>query len=165
MANAFLDIVGQPALVADTNKKLVLGANAAASLICNTDGSLSAQGSVGILSQKTGLTTDSTAGNITYTAAFLLTGLIVRDPNGAGRTDTTDTAANIIAGIPALNIDGAAWMVYLVNTADAAEAITLAGGTGVTISNVGQTVAQNESAILLFRRTSSSAITLYIFGA
>jgi len=165
MPDLYLDTVGQPSVIAASGKSLVLGAGGAASLKLNTDGSFTALGTTGILAQKTGLTNDTTAGNLTITAAFLLTGLITRDPNGAGRTDTTDTAANIIAGIPALSVDGAVWPVILINTADAAEAITLAGGTGVTISNVGQTIAQNESALLLFRRTSSTAITLYIIGA
>src|SRR5258708_2593347 len=41
----------------------------------------------------------STAGNVTYTAAQLYTGTIVRDTNGAARTDTLDTAAAIVAQI------------------------------------------------------------------
>lgn len=111
------------------------------------------------------LTDITTAGAETYTAAQLATGVITRDPAGAARTDTTDTAANIIAGTPALSANGDCLACWLINTADAAEAITLAGGTGVTVSNVGQTLAQNESALLLFRRTSASAVTLYIIGA
>lgn len=107
----------------------------------------------------------TTAGAGTYTAAQLAGGLITRDPAGAGRTDTTDTAANLIAGTPALSRDGDTLFCYVINTADAAEAITLAGGTGVTVSNVGQTIAQNESALLIFKRTSSTAVTLYIVGA
>lgn len=114
--------------------------------------------------QNSGLTNLTTAGNETYTAAHLMSRIITRDPNGGGRTDTTDTAANILAAFPAL-ADGDMFEVILINTADAAEAITLAGGTNVTISNVGQTIAQNEAAILIFRRTSSTALTLYIVGA
>lgn len=111
-----------------------------------------------------GLTTLTTVGNETYTGAQLATGLIARDPNGAARTDTTDTATAIINALN-LRHTGDSTRVYLINTADAAEAITLAGGTGVTISNVGQTVAQNEAAILLFRQTADAAVTLYILGA
>lgn len=115
--------------------------------------------------QNLGLTNITTAGNETYTAAQLATGLITRDPNGGGRTDTTDTAANILAALPVLANDGDTFEVRLINTADAAEVITLAAGSNVTISNVGQTLAQNESALLLFRRTSSTTVTLYIIGA
>jgi hypothetical protein len=106
----------------------------------------------------------ATVGNETYTAAQLAGGVITRDPAGGARTDTTDTAAAIIAAMK-LEADGECGVCHLINTADAAEAITLAGGTGVTIANVGQTLAQNESAVLLFRRTSATAVTLYILGA
>lgn len=110
------------------------------------------------------VTTLTTAGAETYTAAQLATGLIARDPNGAGRSDTTDTAANIISGLGLAN-DGDCAAVYLINTADAAETITLLAGANVTFSNIGQTLAQNESAILLFRRASSTTVTAYILGA
>lgn len=106
----------------------------------------------------------TTAGAGTYTAAQVAGGIITRDPAGAARTDTTPSAADLIAEL-GLDRDGATAVCYLINTADAAETITLAGGTGVTISNVGQTLAQNEAALLLFRRTSSTAVTLYILGA
>ena len=106
----------------------------------------------------------TTAGPETYTAAQIGGGVIARDPNGAARTGTTDTAAALIVAL-ALMSDGDSAMCYLINTADAAEAITLAGGTGVTLNNAGQTIAQNESALLLFLRTSSTAVTLYIVGA
>lgn len=105
-----------------------------------------------------------TGGAGTYAAAAIAGGVITRDPAGAGRTDTTDTAVAIIAAC-GLAADGESAACYLINTADAAEVITLAGGADVTVSNVGQTVAQNESAVLLFRRTSATAVTLYIIGA
>lgn len=110
------------------------------------------------------VTNIATVGNATYTAAQIATGLITRDPAGGARTDTTDTAAEIIAALD-LDNDGDSARCYLINTADAAEAITLAGGTGVTIANVAQTLAQNESALLLFVRASEMTVTLYIIGA
>lgn len=106
----------------------------------------------------------TTAGAETYTAAQVLGGVITRDPNGAGRTDITDTAANLIRAL-GLDDDGDAATCYLINTADAAEAITLSGGTGVTIANAGQTVGQNEAVVLLFRRTGAAAVTVYVIGA
>ncbi len=120
-------------------------------------------GSGGLFVQNLGLANLTTAGDETYTAAQLKGGLITRDPNGAGRTDTTDTAANLITGL-GLDDDGDSVQCRLVNTADAAEAITLQGGANVTVANAGQTVAQNESVLLIFRRTSASAVTLYVLG-
>lgn len=120
----------------------------------------------GVMTANLTLTNITTAGAETYTAAQIKTGLITRDPNGAGRTDLVDTAANILAGITALAKDGDTHVCYLINTADAAETITLGGApAGITYANAGQTITQNESAILLFRRTSSSAVTVYILGA
>jgi len=106
----------------------------------------------------------TTVGNETYSAAQLAGGIIERDPNGSARTDTTDTAANLIATLK-LQGNGETAECQLINTADAAETITLAGGTGVTLKNALQTIAQNECATLLFRRTAATTVDLYILGA
>lgn len=100
----------------------------------------------------------TTAGAGTYTAAQLLNGVIARDPNGAGRTDTTDTAANIITGL-GLNADYKEAEVVVVNTADAAETITLAGGSGVTLKGA-ITIAQNQSTRLAIMRTGAAAVCI-----
>lgn len=118
----------------------------------------------GRIIQNLTLTDVATVGAATYTKEAIAGGLITRDPAGAGRTDVTPTAADIISQCKLEN-DGECAMCYLVNTADAAEVITLSAGVGVTISNAGQTIAQGESALLLFRRASSTTVTLYIFGA
>lgn len=106
----------------------------------------------------------TTVGAGTYTAAQIAGGIITRDPAGAARTDTTDTAVALISTLALAN-DGDTFVCYLINTADAAEVITIAGGTDVTIANAGQTIAQNESVELLFRRTSATAVTVYVLGA
>ena len=106
----------------------------------------------------------TTAGDLTITVAQMRAGVLTRDPNGAARTDTTPTAALIEAEFPGLQVNDYYCMFYI-NTADAAEAVTLAGGTGVTFSNVGQTIGQNEAALLLFRKTATNAFTVYIIGA
>lgn len=86
--------------------------------------------------------TINTAGNATYTAAQLVGGIINRDPNGSGRTDTTPTAAQIVSEMQSKNsavTDGSsfAWFVY--NTGSGgSETITLNGGTGVTVFGVSQ---------------------------
>ena len=105
-------------------------------------------------------TSISTAGNVTITVANLLSGIIVRDPNGAGRTDTLDTAANIVAGVPGRASNGDIVRVWVVNGADAAETITLAAGTGGAF-DANQTAAsrvipQNTSKLVNVRITNSA---------
>ena len=74
----------------------------------------------------------NTAGNATYTAAQIATGVIVRDPNGAARTDSFPTAALLVAGLPGVKV-GQMVSFLLVNGSDGAadaENITMAAGTG-----------------------------------
>src|SRR5687767_6983163 len=89
------------------------------------------------------VTTDTTAGAVTYTAAALLGGLILRDPNGAGRSDVTPTATQILAEMEDCAV-GTSFTFVIRNTADAAETITLTAGTGVTLSGT-MTIAQSNS--------------------
>jgi hypothetical protein len=115
---------------------------------------------------KTVPATEATAGNATYTTAQLLGGLILRDPAGGARTDTTPTAAQLVAAI-SNPIVGTSFEFTIRNTADAAETITVAGGTGVTTSGT-MTIAQNNSKRFLARldnvTASSEAVTLYSLG-
>lgn len=118
--------------------------------------------------KKLTVTTITTAGAATYTAAQMLGGIILRDPAGAGRTDVTPTAAQIVAAIT----DAAAedsFDCWLVNTADAAEAIALSAGTGVTLVPATISIAQNENALLKVRVTDagdgSEAVTIYAINA
>ncbi|NBS65096.1 MAG: hypothetical protein EBT33_12220, partial [Betaproteobacteria bacterium] len=46
------------------------------------------------------VTTEATAAAVTYTAAQLKGGLILRNTNGAGRADLFPTAASIVAALP-----------------------------------------------------------------
>lgn len=118
------------------------------------------------------VTTDATAGAVTYTAAQLLGGFINRDPNGAGRTDILPTAALLVAAIPAA-IVGMGFEFTIRNNADASETITLNAGSGGTISGSGQstttaTIAQNNSKRFLVVLTnvtlSSEAYVIYSLG-
>ena len=113
-------------------------------------------------------TSVSTAGNVTVTAAQMLAGIFVRDPNGAGRTDTFDTAVALVAAVPDAKV-GDVIQLLIVNGADAAETITLAGGTGGTF-DANQTAAsrvipQNTSKTVRIRLTNvtsgSEAYVIY----
>lgn len=110
----------------------------------------------------TSVTTKSTAGAVTYTAAEFTGGLILRDPNGAARTDVTPTAALLYTELGDPEV-GSTFEVVIRNTADADETITMSGGTGVTISGTA-TIAQNNTKVFLGVFTSASAVTLYSVG-
>lgn len=160
MADLNIDIMGQPSVVADTGKTLNIGAGGVLGAVVNTDGSFSYEKRSAF---KTTVTTVSTAGAVTYSAAQILGGLILRDPNGAGRADLIDTAANLIAGIPALSADGNTFSFQLINTADGApEAITITTNTGLTIVNGTRTIDRFGVAEIFLRRTSSTAVTVYV---
>ncbi len=111
--------------------------------------------------------TDATAGAKTYTAANLIGGLILRDPNGDNRADVTPTAAQIVAGF-AGGIVGSSFEFTIRNTANAAETITLtAGDGGVTLSGT-MTIAQNNSKRFLCVLDNigggTEAVTIYSLG-
>ena len=113
-----------------------------------------------VLNQETGpnlanltVATITTAGAATYTAAQLLGGQINRDPNGAGRSDVTPTAALLVAALRAqaqqLGVQPPSTVSFdlvIQNDADAAETITVTAGTGCTLSaGHTMTIAQSNS--------------------
>lgn len=115
-------------------------------------------------------TTEATAGAVTFTAAQILGGIILRDPAGAGRADLLPTATAILA---ALNdqfgqtkaVVGTSFEFTIRNTADAAETITVTTNTGLTLSGT-MTIAQNNSKRFLAVVTglSTPAVTVYSLG-
>lgn len=117
-----------------------------------------------IFTKKTTVTTDSTAGALTYTAAQLLGGLILRDPNGGARSDVTPTAALIVAAIDNCAI-GDSFEFTIRNTADAGETITVTAGTDVTLSGT-MTIAQSNSKRFLAVVTAvgTPAVSVYSLG-
>ena len=114
--------------------------------------------------QKAVVTTDATAGAVTYTAAQLLGGLILRDPNGAGRSDVSPSATSIVTALNIPNTKvGASFRFVIRNTANDAETITLTAGDGVTLSGT-MTIAQNNSKEFLVVVTAIGAVTIYSLG-
>lgn len=101
----------------------------------------------------------TTAGAGTLTAAALLGGVITRTGPTAAYTDTTDTAALIIAALPALVPVGASIMVTIKNTV--AFPATVAGGTSVTVS--GQSIIPPNS-VGTFLLTYATATTVTVVG-
>ena len=122
---------------------------------------------------KTTVTTDTNAGNRSgagyMTAANIVGGFALRDPAGGDRTDTTDTAANIVGqnGMLLPKV-GSSFRWIVRNTADAAETITIAAGSGVTLSPASITIAQNQTREFLVRADDvgdgSQAVTIFSIG-
>jgi len=76
------------------------------------------------------------AGNISYSAANILGGFILRDPNGADRIDTLPDATSLVNLMGMGKIPGLMCEFTIQNIADAAEKITLAAGAGLTLMPV-----------------------------
>lgn len=113
----------------------------------------------------------TTAGAATYTAAQILGGFILRDPNGAGRTDVLPTAALLVAAMSAAGMDpqiGDLVRCKIINNADAAETITISEGSGGTITQIAATriIPQNTSREVVIRLTGvasgSEAYVVYM---
>ena len=94
--------------------------------------------------------------------------VIIRGVPTAAATYTSATAAAIVAAIGGDCAIGTTFMVVVINASAGANTITIAGGTGVTVSGVA-TIVQNASKEFLGRVTAvaagSEAITLYGLGS
>lgn len=114
----------------------------------------------------TAVATITTADAVTYTAAQVLGGLILRDCAGGARSDVTPTAAQIVAGSAGC-IVGTSFEFTIRNTSDAAETLTITAGAGVTLSGT-MTIAQSNSkrflAVITSITAASEAVTLYSLG-
>jgi len=109
--------------------------------------------------------TDEDAQNATLTIAEMAGGIVIHTSVTGGGTITTDTAANIIAASgawPGLTANGQCFFFYFIN--DGTQLDTFAGGTDVTFSDVGNTVATDEGAIVLIRRTSATTCSAHIIN-
>lgn len=102
----------------------------------------------------------TTAGAVTYTADQIYGGIILRDPNGAGRTDILPTAALLVSFMQEEQI-GDTLFCTIINTADAAETITIQAGSGGAFDAAqpaaSKAIAQNTSKQLIIRITGIAA--------
>lgn len=105
------------------------------------------------------VTTDATGGALTLTADMILGGLIKRDPAGGNRSDVTPTAALIIAALGSTVKLGQSFMFTIVNTADAAETITITAGDSVTLLGT-MTIAQSATRTFLCVVTSTTTVDI-----
>lgn len=101
----------------------------------------------------------STVGAATLAAAAIVGGLITRTGSTSNFTDTTDTAANIIAALPNPSL-GQSWELIINNQTAVAE--TLAGGSGVTLSGLSGPVPANSTARALVTYSGAGQVTIQI---
>jgi hypothetical protein len=121
------------------------------------------------LIEQGGAASYATAGAQTYTAADVIGGIIVRDPNGTSRTDTLPTAALLVAAI-AKPRPGDIIECLIVNGADAAENLTINAGTGGAFdanqTGASRVVNQFASKLMRIRLTGvapgSEAYVVYL---
>jgi hypothetical protein len=102
----------------------------------------------GLINQKYVPLTKTTAAAVTYTYAEILQGLILRDPNGAARSDVLPTAALLVPQIEGVEV-GSAIRFIMRNDADAAETITVVAGTGGTMKGTATVAQSNMKEFLL----------------
>lgn len=100
--------------------------------------------------------TDATDAAATISAAEIAGGLYIRSGITAGRTDTSDTAANILAANPEMDI-GDSFILCVSN--QSGFTLTLAGGTGVTASG-NLLVLTLTSKFVVFTRTGTATMTM-----
>jgi hypothetical protein len=106
--------------------------------------------------------TIAAAGNGLLTAAAMSGKILTRSGATAVFTDTTDTAANLIAIRPQLAI-GQSWPVLIVNTTS--YQMTIAAGTGVTLAGASVVaIAANCLAIFALTYTAANAMTMTLLA-
>ena len=108
--------------------------------------------------------TNDDSQNMTLAAEDIKGGINVHTSTTGGGTVTVDTAANIIAKVP-LTEDNQCITSYYINDGDQTATFAADSGGTVTIADAGNTVLINEAAVLLWRRTSATAVTLYIVSS
>jgi hypothetical protein len=118
----------------------------------------------GTIFQQYTVTSVTTAGNVTHTAASIVGGILLRNCNGSARTDVTPTAAQLVALVPHAVVGTGIWS-SIRNVSTTNIAVTLTAGAGVTLNNT-ITVAQNTSQqfIYLITNVGTPAITVYTVG-
>lgn len=113
-------------------------------------------------------TTIATAGNVTYTAAQIMTGYILRDAAGGNRTDVLPTAALLVAALAGsaptsqnYPVVGTSVHFILHNTAAGAFTVALSLGSGGT-SGMGASTFWVFGTTTIAQNGAPKAITLQL---
>lgn len=108
----------------------------------------------------------TTAGAVTYTAAQIVGGIILRDCNGGGRTDVLPSATNLLAALPGLNI-GDTIKCRIINTSTGATSITISadssGGFDAAQTATSKTIVQDASKEVYIRITGISTPAYVVY--
>lgn len=104
-------------------------------------------------------TTISTVGDGVLTAAAIKGGVIVRNGSVAAFTDTTATAAAIIAALGSDAVVGTSFYLIVKNITAFTE--TLAAGVGVTLNGNKNVIPGNSVGFYLVTYTSATAVTVF----
>lgn len=102
----------------------------------------------GLINEKIVVSTLNPTAAHTYTVDEIRGGLVLRDTNGAARTDTLPTASDLVPQIQGARV-GSAIRFTIRNTADAAETLTVDAGTGGTTSGTMTIAESNQKEFLL----------------
>jgi len=112
-------------------------------------------------------TVNAVAAAVTYTAAEILSGLLLRDALSSARADLLPTAAAIVAAINGCQV-GTSFRTWIRNTGAGAGSITLTTNTGLTLSGTVAIVFQQQKELLFVVTNNvvgSEAVTVYSLGA
>jgi len=148
--------------IGSTTGIITLGTSAALGLTNSQfNGSVTVKGN---LSRSNTTAIYSTAGPQTYTAQDLYDGYILRNCSGANRTDTTPSAAQIVAIIPGA-IAGSSIDFTIKNTSNTTfETLSIVGGTGVTLEKTFIISSGNASSFIAITTNTgpgTEAVTIY----
>ena len=113
------------------------------------------------------LSSDNTAGNITYSVQNVISNILDRDPNGSARADATPSAASIVTALKDVGSQ-ASWEIVIRNQGAITEDITITGGTGVSFSGSAMVAAGSATRFLVVIDSASpgfEAITFYNLGS
>ena len=96
------------------------------------------------------------------TAAQFLGGIITHKSQTGAGTLTVPTGALLDAAVQGLAI-GETVKCYYINRGD--QVVTVTAASGCTVADAGQTVAENESTLLIFLKTAADTFVCYHIGA
>jgi hypothetical protein len=109
---------------------------------------------------------DADSQNHTITHTNVTKGLLIHTSVTGGGTLTMPDADKLIVDMAVpLSATNDTVILYYIN--DGGQTVTLANSTDgtTTVADTGQTVAANESGIILFQRTGADAVKAYLIGA